>query len=438
MISKTNFIHFLYTYFIVIIISIFTYLIYTLQIQPTNEYMYMQPINILQFENISIFIILSFLVSLLLPKDNIKPSSIFIGVYLLFVIMWNISLFSVAGKLTYIESLFKIYILLFPIIFLYIIKYFIYNDFLYKILFPYIKTNKFNIILLISILVIAGLLGYFIMGGGSFDFHSSYVRRMAGRENFGTGTLYSYLFAMSLNGIAPILAFIGVYRKTLSLVFISIFFSIFAFWLIGTKAPIFYVLLMGFLGFLVSVKKEKHILTFFLLTLLLITIFSLLEYLIFDFSIIADLFVRRAIAVVTQNQSYFIDFFFQNSSIADFVFGTTQNKPITFLIGEIYYNNPNTNANTNAFLYALLQKGIFGYMVSIITVSIFFLILDVFYEKYKLKEILAISILYALLLCEQAYTTAFVSSGIALVFIIFTLFRNTNHTYSNKEKTCVT
>jgi len=438
MISKTGIIDFLYTYFIVITISILTYLIYTLQIQPTNEYMNMQPINILQFKNISIFIILSFLVSMLLPKKNIKPSSMFIGIYLIFVVMWNISLSAVADKLDYIETVFKIYILLFPIIFLYVIKYFIYNNFLYKILFPYIRTNRFNTILLILLLGISGILGYVVMGGGSFDFHSSYVRRIAGRENFGTGTLYSYLFAMSLNGIAPVLAFIGVYRKTLSLVLISIFFSIFAFWLIGTKAPVFYVLLMCILGYLVSINREKNILSFFLLALLLITIFSLLEYFIFDFSVIADLFVRRAIAVVTQNQSYFIDFFFQNSSISDFLFGTQQNKPITFIIGELYYNNPDTNVNTNAFLYALLQKGIFGYLVAVITVSIFFLFLDVFYEKYKLKEILAISILYALLLCEQAYTTAFVSSGIALIFIIFTLFRNTNNIYFNKEKSCVT
>jgi hypothetical protein len=195
---------------------------------------------------------------------------------------------------------------------------------------------------------------------------------------------------------------------------------------------------MSILGYLVSINKEKYVLSFFLLALLFINIFALLEYLIFDFSIVADLFVRRAIAVVTQNQSYFIDFFFHNSSLSDFLFGATQNKPITFIIGENYYNNPNTNVNTNAFLYALLQKGIFGYMVSIIAISAFFLILDVFYEKYKLKEILAISILYALLLCEQAYTTAFVSSGIALLFIVFTLFRDTNQIYSNKEKTCVT
>ena len=263
--------------------------------------------------------------------------------------MWNISLFCVAGKLDYIETIFKIYVLLFPIIFLYIIKYFIYNDFLYKILFPYIKTNKFNIILLILILVIAGILGYIVMGGGSFDFHSSYVRRMAGRGNFGTGTLYSYLFAMSLNGIAPVLAFIGLYRKTISLVIISFLFSIFAFWLIGTKAPIFYVLLMSALGYLVSINKEKHILSFFLLALLFINILSLLEYLIFDFSVVADIFVRRAIAVVTQNQSYFIDFFFQNSSISDFLFGTYHDKPITFIIGELYYDSQTANINTNVY-----------------------------------------------------------------------------------------
>jgi len=433
MISKTNAINFLYTYIIIITISVLSYLMYLLQIQGTNEYMGMQYISILTLENISIFLFLSFLVTILLPKDNIKPSSIFIGIYLIFVVMWNISLFGVAGKLDYIETMFKIYILIFPVIFLYIIKYFIYNDFLSKILFPYINTKKFNIIALILILITAGILGYAVMGGGSFDFNSSYVRRMAGRENFGTGTLYSYLFAISLNGIAPVLAFIGLYRRNIYLVVISLFFSIFSFWLIGTKAPMLYVVLMGILGYLVSVNKEKNILSFFLLALLFINILSLLEYFIFDFSIIADLFTRRAIAVVTQNQSYFIDFFFQHNSISDFLFGTYQDKPITFIIGELYYDSQTANINTNAFLYALLKSGIYGYIVSIVIISLFFLLLDVFYEKYKIKEILAIAIMYSLLLCEQAYTTAFISSGIGLVFLLFILFRDKNNVHLHKE-----
>jgi len=437
MISRINAINFLYTYIMVITISILSYLMYLLQIQGTNEYMGMQYINILRLENISIFIFLSFLVTILFPKDNIKPSSIFIGIYLIFVVMWNISLFSVAGKLDYIETVFKIYILIFPIVYIYVIKYFIYNDFLSKISFPYINTKRFNIVLLILILVIAGVLGYFVMGGGSFDFSSSYARRMAGRENFGTGTIYSYIFSMSLNGIAPVLAFIGLYRRNIYLVVISLFFSIFAFWLIGTKAPMFYVVLMGILGYLVSVKKEKNILSFFLWVLLSINILSLLEYWIFDFSIIGDLFTRRAIAVVTQNQSYFIDFFFQHNSISDFLFGTHHDKPITFIIGEVYYDSQTANINTNAFLYALLKNGIYGYMVSIVIISLFFLLLDLFYEKYKIKEMLAITIIYSLLLCEQAYTTALISSGVALIFILFILFRRTNNINIGKEQCLV-
>ena len=158
-----------------------------------------------------------------------------------------------------------------------------------------------------------------------------------------------------------------------------------------------------------------------------------MEYLIFDFSIIADLFTRRAIAVVTQNQSYFMDFFFQHNSISDFLFGTYQDKPITFIIGELYYDSQTANINTNAFLYALLKSGIYGYIVSIVIISLFFLLLDVFYEKYKIKEVLAIAIIYSLLLCEQAYTTAFISSGIALIFTLFVFFRGTNNINIGKE-----
>ena len=138
-------------------------------------------------------------------------------------------------------------------------------------------------------------------------------------------------------------------------------------------------------------------------------------------------------AVVTQNQSYFIDLFFHNSSFMNYLFGTHHEKPITFIVGEIYYNSQTANINTNAFFYALLENGIFGYALSLFAISSFFMLLDVFYEKYKIREFLAIATIYSLLLSEQAYTTAFISSGVGFVFFVFILFRYKQKHYS-KEK----
>lgn len=422
MLAKKSLKHFLVVYALITTGTLLAYLLYVLQIQITNDYLGMKPIDFFNVQHISIFLFLSLIVTLLIPK-RVKPSGIFVGIYLIFVVAWNTTLYDVAGKLDFAESLIKIYILLFPVISLYIFEYLLYTDFFSRLKFPYIPSTGATYVILIVLLILAALLAYKLIGGGSFDLSTSYERRMAARVHLGSGTVYAYLFAMSLNGIAPVLAFVGVYRNKPTLLLISLAFAIFAYWLIGTKAPIFYVLLMGFFGYLVTRQKEDKIILFLLSTLLFLIVLSLIEYAIFHFSVIADLFVRRAIVLPVQNQSYFIDYMFRHFTLPDYLYGVRQSKPITYIIGGVYYDNPNANINTNAFLYALLQKGIAGYLFAVTFVSMFFLILDVLYFRYKLKEVMAIAILYALLLCEQAYTTAFVTSGIALVFVLFAFFR---------------
>jgi hypothetical protein len=147
--------------------------------------------------------------------------------------------------------------------------------------------------------------------------------------------------------------------------------------------------------------------------------------------VIADIIIRRAFIVVAQNQTYFIDFIINNFTFENWLFGYEIDKPITFLIGEIYHNNINTNANTNAFLYEFVSKGILGYLFMILFLSFFFSLLNFLYLKYQLKEVIGISIIYSLLLTEQAYTTAFVTSGIGVLTLLILLTYKKNKIIKN-------
>ncbi|MCG3661048.1 hypothetical protein [Aliarcobacter butzleri] len=267
----------------------------------------------------------------------------------------------------------------------------------------------------------------------SFSFDDSYVRRLNGRELI--NGISAYLFAMSMNSISPFLAFYAFLKKKYFYFFISFIFVILCFGFVGSKAPIAYVILLSFLGFLFNKSDKINLFNFFLMLIFFIFFLSVIEYVIFDFSIIADIIVRRAFIVVAQNQTYFIDFIINNFGLENWIFGFKSDKLITFLIGELYYNNIDANVNTNAFLYEFISNGIVGYFFMILFLSFFFSLLNFLYIKYKSKEVIGVSIIYSLLLTEQAYTTAFITSGICIltILILMTMKKEINFIKRTKE-----
>ncbi|WP_323594864.1 hypothetical protein [Aliarcobacter butzleri] len=252
-----------------------------------------------------------------------------------------------------------------------------------------------------------------------FDFESSYERRSLGYEMI--SGFKAYIFSMSMNGLAPYLAFLSIFKKKYLFFFISLLFTVMCFGFIGIKAPIFYTFLFGFLGFIIN-SKSFNVSYFMLKVIFLVLFIAIVEYFIFNFSWVADIIVRRAFIVVSQNQIYFIDYFLKSFDFYDWIFG--KGKHITYIIGDIYHIFPNTNANVNALLYEIGRNGIFGFMIMNIFLLFFFTILDYFYKKYNKKEILGVGILYIILLFEQSYSTAFVTSGIGLITILTILTIN--------------
>jgi len=412
-----------YNFLIIIFIIASSLFLFFHQIQETNEYLglkYFAIEPIYLFISIDCLVLSSLFIKII--KNNL-PSSYLIHIYILFVIIWNIIFYKSTNLLSY-ES----YLLWFILIFLPLFCILLFNKFfiliIEKIFFEINVLRFFKIEYLLSLFLFITLVFISLKMPLSFSFNDSYVRRLDGRELI-TG-LNAYLFAMSMNSIAPFLAFYAFLKKKYFYFFVSFIFVILCFGFIGSKAPMGYVLLLSFIGFLFNRNSKTNIFNIFLIIIFSIFLLSIIEYLVFDFSIIADIIVRRAFIVVAQNQTYFIDFIINNFTLENWFLGYEYDKPITFLIGEIYYSNINTNANTNAFLYELVHNGILGYLVMILFLSFFFSLLNFLYLKYQLKEVIGISIIYSLLLTEQAYTTAFVTSGIGFltILVILTLRKN--------------
>ena len=407
--------------FILVFIFLISLYLFTNQIQPNNEYLGIKSIEF----DFRFFVCLIFnfiLINLFISYKN-TISINFINLYLFFVVMWFFIFFDLVGKID-----FQTYILLntltfIPILFFYLSKYI-------RVLFEKFEINiyKLNILyfinlnILLSTLLLFTLLVMTIKMPLEFGFDSAYERRTLGYEVI-TGA-YAYLFSICMNGIAPYLAFLSILRRKYLYFILSFVFVIFCFGFIGVKAPILYVCFFAFLGF--SIRRVDFNLSYFILKLVFfILVFSIIEYWLFNFSWIADIIVRRAFVVVAQNQLYFIDYFLNYFDFYDWLFGKSGN--ITYIIGDTYHNIPNTNANVNALLYEIGRNRILGYIIMLLFLLFFFSFLDYIYFKYNNKDILGIGILYIILLLEQSYSTAFITSGIFVITILTFL------TINNKE-----
>lgn len=400
------------------VICLLTLFLYTVQIQETNAYMGMRPLP----HDLAYFLVSTLLfccVIVLFPRHSYSPSNIFFGIYILFTVFWISFLSGVSGYVD-LNGLVVLFTILFvPVVFL---KYSVpvlkralmKFDFSFFSFLRFLKSEWLLVFVLFYVLFfVSQRLGF------SFDFIDSYVRRMSAREVI--GGLLAYALPCSLNGIAPFLAFIGMFTKKYYLFVFSLLFVIAGFGFLGTKAPVLSVFLLAAVGFNARLRLVSFV-NLFLFFVLLVCIGSFIEYTLWGFSWIADVVVRRAFVVVPQNQGYYYDFFSNHTSLYDLMFGQHQEKPISFIIGEKYYGNPATNANTNMFLYELGRNGVLGYLLSLIFLSFFCAFMDVLYEKYSRYEALAVSVIYSLLIVEQSYSTAFITSGVFLI-TFFTLLR---------------
>jgi len=410
---------------IFILYSIFfmSLFLFSNQIQQDNEYVGMFAISI----DIRLFSVLfvHFIFLIFVSDYENNLSSNLINFLLFFVILWDFIFFDLVGKIDLTRYVLLNLLMLIPIFILSFSKYLIFI--IEKLDFNIYKFNFFhflNLNLLLLIILIIALIIISLIMPLDFNFNSSYERRTLGSELI-TG-FTAYLFSMSMNGIAPYLAYLSILKRNYVYFILSLIFVVCCFGFIGVKAPILYVCFFGLLGFFM--QKDNFNLSYFtLMSVFSVLLISTIEFLIFNFSWLADIIVRRAFVVVAQNQLYFIDYFFNYFDVQDWIFGVGSN--ITYMVGDIYHNIPNTNANVNAFLYEIGRNGILGYIIMLLFILLFFTLLDYLYFKYNNKEILGIGILYIILLLEQSYSTAFITSGVCVITILTLLTINDKEYY---------
>lgn len=403
---------------IIAVLAALLHLIYFMQISESNAYMGYRP---LKLDGLGLFVsaIMVGCIALIVPVKIEKPSDFFLLFYGM-VVLLSCAVFSRATALINQFGAIILFItLLIPAL---VIKKFHIFNFKLKI------VGRFNAnILYYGLAVVVALAALLAATRGihaGFDWDSMYDRRLEGRAKIEEGSLILYLIVMSINGFTPFLGYIGALRNKIFLLIFSLFFEIFSFWLLGLKEPFLMTLIFILMGFMTRRNKLQRLPMVILYGIIFICLLALGEYAIFGFSDIAEILIRRIFVVQGVLQSYFYDLI-TTLDLNSFLFGLDKSYgSVTFYVGLKYFGNVDANANTNAFLYAFAHSGIVGYIGAIFFVGVFFSILDKFFYFFKRQDVFFVAALYGLLITEQAYTIAMVSSGVAVLTFIVWLMRS--------------
>jgi len=360
------------------------------------------------------------IITALYPVKMKHPTEIFMALHLLIVCLCSSIYWKITGILNISDAILLMTLLVSPVFALKLSLQIPILNFQFNIKIPKPLTEKNLLFALLLILAAAVVTGYIINGNvAGFDLSSSYDRRLAARDTFADNVFARYLFDIAMNGVLPFFAFMAGKHRSLACATFVFIFSLVNFWLIGTKATFIYATLMIFVGLTCVNKKCKNLPIYFLLILLLVFFGAAVECLVMGKSLIVDYIIRRVFMVGSQIQIYYFDYIFNNQNTTDILAtGIQSMRSPSFFIGEAYFNDPETNANTNAFLYALAFSGLPGILLCVIFICLFFRVLDQSYAKTGSDGTIAIVLLYTILLLEQAFTTAFISSGIFLCFLL--------------------
>lgn len=405
------------------LLSILGFLIYDRNLQELNAYHGLRPIDF-DFGAAVLFVIWAGLAASIFPREIRRPSDLFLLFYTLICFLWGSSLWEATGLLSLPQAALLMVLLYLPAFAIQAARRFL-SASAREFIFPvYIYERRYLAVPLVGLLLAGAAVALAVFGQGEFGIDSVYERRLAGREALAGHVLAGYLVGMTVNGVMPLLGFIAGWRRSPALLLMAAAYAVLMFWLLGLKSPFPNLAVLTTVGFMLGFARLRGRVVWAIVAgAVLVYGYAVWEIWSDDYSALADYVIRRVTIVQPQVQSYYL----AHWSSLD-VWGWLLGAPLqghsdwTYLIGDRYLNNPAANANTNAFLHALLKGGLVAYCVAVAAITALTLTVDALQEQTGKPELIGVWGLFGILISEQAYTVALLSSGIFLCLALMMLF----------------
>lgn len=368
-----------------------------------------------------------FVIFAILPKDINKPSSVFLQLHFIIMIMPMFTTYALANE----SGIFLALCCIFFIMECLILR------FMPSIKIIKIKNSQcilYGIIICITAFVYISM----IRANGlpsleALNLNKVYQVRATTKYPF----LMGYLVPWQAKIINPFLittSYINKNRKTL---LGSIFLQLILYLITAQKSFLFIPL-----AIIIIIKiVEKN--DFLKLGSLLAPIGSLGAFLTYKITgniMIPSLFIRRLLFLPSQIKFYYYDFFSRNEflyfseGLIGKVFGLTSpyNIKTSHMIGLIYFNSIEMSANTGYLADAYANMGVFGMFIISILFSMILILIDSLGKNIKNKLIIGLSLFSILSLNDGALLTILLTGGLLLLLIILYLYSNTKQE-SNRD-----
>ena len=402
--------------------------LYVWQFEDTNAYTGIRPLR--ETGTLGYWVLLlAWLLSVgaLLPSRVRTPSDVFLAIYLVGSTVWSAAYWPATGLIGMGGAVVLWAILLAPAAAILWVRRLMAGRQLPEIPEALRMRQDLLVPVVAGLVALAAVMAYGVGGSAvGFDYDLAHERRLTGRESFAGSVFTSYLLQMATNGLAPFLAFLGARRRSVGLVVAALAFAVFGFWMFGLKSTFLSVALLAVLGWLVSRGRVAWFPEVLIGGLVLVLCVALVERSLNEVSLVAEFGIRRAVLVASVIQVYFVDALLGGSGGAGWAllrgidsrgFATPE-----YFIGSRYFGNEQTNANGSAYLHQMAAGGIAGYLAVVIGVAVLLAVLDLWHRKTSRTDGFAIGAILGILLLEQAFTTALVSSGVVLCILLAVTF----------------
>jgi len=368
---------------------------------------------------------LLFIIFVLMPKSSKKLSNILTWLLILFSYVPVLTVYAMSDQsrfFTYYTTIFWIMIFLLtkvPTLF-----------------FPSLNEKQAKIIYYSFFVCLAATvifllykyLGFFL----NFDLSKVYNTRsyyISAKVPFG-GYLLNWM-ALILNPM-----FFAIFLKNRKFIYATliVFIQLFLFSVTGHKI---YLFLLPYLFVLMLIITSKYPLTFTSSVLAIIIILGMFSYFLFGDLWTSALFTNRTLLTPALLSYYHYDFFSNNGLIylsAHHFFNVFISYPYhldpSHLIGEVYFNNPNVNANNGIVSDAYMNFGVIGLIIWPILFTIFLKLIDSFSEEKDIRISFAAMGASVIVFTNGAFLTSMLTNGLFIgLILLYLLPKNITENY---------
>jgi len=367
-----------------------------------------------------------FIIFLVVPKDNKKPSSIFLQLHFIIMIIPMLTTYALANEsdifLALCCSLFIMQCLILRI-------------------FPSIKLakirNSYHIIYVLIITITGFVYISMIRANGIptlevFNLYKVYGVRAIVKYPF----LMSYLVPWQGKIINPFLISISYINKNKKLLVISILMQIFLYLIVAHKTFLF---IPAAIIIIIRILEKSYLFSSASLLALLGTIIAFLSNKIWGNIMFPSLTIRRFLFVPSQLKFYYYDFFSRNEflffseGLIGKIFRISSPYKIRAanMIGDIYCGSIETAANTGYLADAYANMGVLGMLILSILFSIILILINSVSKNIKNELVVGISIFSILALNDSALLTTLFTGGLLFLLLLLYLYSNNEQNKNN-------